>query len=170
MVIGSVGAGKTTLLQALGLIRGAEAGKKAKKTQDVAHSSQAIDTPGEFLEMTFLLHALISSSSKASLVLFLADPTRPQGHPGGFAKSLKAPVLGVVTKTDLATGAQVERAERALKVAGVREILRASSKTGEGLEELRKAIAAHRDGQEGNKGDRCGAKALRNSLEGVNEE
>lgn len=144
MVIGAVGAGKTTLLQALKIMKGEKEGGKAKKTQDVSHSPEAIDTPGEFLGMTFLLHALISSSAKASVVLFIADPTRPQVHPGGFARSLKAPVLGVVTKIDLASGEQVERAERNLKMAGVREILKVSSQTGQGLDELQQALVPYR--------------------------
>lgn len=46
------------------------------------------------------------------------------------------PVVGVVTKTDLATEAQVEQAESLLRLAGASRVFRVSAVTGEGMEEL----------------------------------
>ena len=74
MAIGPVGAGKSTLLRALDLC--GDAPDSVRKTQNVEYHAEAVDTPGEAFEIPYLYHMLITSSTRASLILLLADPTR----------------------------------------------------------------------------------------------
>ena len=131
MAIGPVGAGKSTLLARLGL-----RGGPAKKTGGVEYHAEAVDTPGEAFEIPTLYHMLIMSSTKASVVLLLADPTRKRRFPARFALSMRAPIVGIVSKIDIATPENILRAEKTLAQSGVRKIFRVSSLTGEGIPDL----------------------------------
>ena len=131
MAIGPVAAGKSTLLARLGLRAGA-----AKKTGGVEFLAEAVDTPGEAFEIPTLYHMLIMSSTKASIVLLLADPTKKRRFPARFALSMRAPIIGVVSKIDIATPENILRAEKTLAQSGVRKIFRVSSLTGEGIPDL----------------------------------
>lgn len=131
MAIGPVGAGKSTLLARLGL-----RGGPAKKTGGVEYHAEAVDTPGEAFEIPTLYHMLIMSSTKASVVLLLADPTKKRRFPARFALSMRAPIVGVVSKIDIATPENILRAEKTLAQSGVRKIFRVSSLTGEGIPDL----------------------------------
>jgi len=131
MAIGPVGAGKSTLLARLGLRSG-----PARKTGGVEFHAEAVDTPGEAFEIPTLYHMLIMSSTKASVVLLLADPTKKRRFPARFALSMRAPIIGVVSKIDIATPESILRAEKTLAQSGVRKIFRVSSVTGEGIPQL----------------------------------
>lgn len=131
MAIGPVGSGKSTLLARLGLRSG-----PARKTGGVEFHAEAVDTPGEAFEIPTLYHMLIMSSTKASVVLLLADPTRKRRFPARFALSMRAPIVGVISKIDIATPENILRAEKALTQSGVRKIFRVSSMTGEGIPQL----------------------------------
>jgi ethanolamine utilization protein EutP len=132
MAIGPVGAGKSTLLQRLGLTRG-----PVRKTGTVEFCGEAVDTPGEAFEIPTFFHMLIMSSSKASLVLLLADPTRKKRFPARFALSMRAPTVGIVSKIDISSTEEIGRAERTLFQCGVKKVFKLSSLTGEGIDELR---------------------------------
>lgn len=131
MVVGPVGAGKSTLLARLGL-----SDDPVKKTGSVKFYSEAVDTPGEAFEIPSLYHMLIMSSTKASLILLLADPTRKKLLPARFALSMRAPTIGVVSKIDIAIPKDILRVEKALLTSGIRKIFRISSVTGEGIQDL----------------------------------
>jgi ethanolamine utilization protein EutP len=135
MVIGPSGAGKTTLLKALGISDASHC-----KTEAICYSSNAVDTPGEFFEIPRFYHALITSATKASLVLLVADPTRHVRFPSMFTKAIRTRSIGVVTKSDLADKELVSRAEAELRKAGVSEVFLVSSVTGQGLDLLRQRI------------------------------
>ena len=134
MAIGPVGAGKSTLLRALDLC--GDAPDSVRKTQNVEFHAEAVDTPGEAFEIPTLYHMLIMSSTKASVVLLLADPTKKRRFPARFALSMRAPIVGVVSKIDIATPENILRAEKTLAQSGVRKIFRVSSLTGEGIPDL----------------------------------
>lgn len=136
MIIGPVGAGKSTLLKAVELLAG-----EVKKTEALTYLDQAIDTPGEMITIPHFFNALILNSVRARLVLFVMDGHRPSQLPARLALAFKAPVLGVVTKIDLAGPQTVGKARRALETAGVKEVIEVSSVSGEGLERLRAVIA-----------------------------
>ena len=133
MVAGPVGAGKSTLLDRLGL---RDMNMPVNKTAAVSFFSEAVDTPGEAFEIPTLYHMLITSSTRASIVLLIADPTQKKRFPARFALSLRAPVIGVISKIDAAAREAVERAGRILVQSGVRKIFRVSSVTMEGIPEL----------------------------------
>jgi ethanolamine utilization protein EutP (predicted NTPase) len=134
MVAGPTRAGKSTLLQALGYIDG------VNKTQMVVHGDFFIDTPGELLNHLYLYRSLLQNANKAGLVLFLADPTQTPRYPPKFNTAIRGVVLGVVTKIDIATEPMIQKSQRALAVAGAREVMRCSSIMGDGIPELRARI------------------------------
>lgn len=135
MVIGPVTSGKTTLLQALD-----RTNNQIKKTSSVIYSSRAIDTPGEMLSIPRFYNSLILNSIRACLVLFLMDGGRPTQLPSRMARALKAPVLGVINKIDIATVENSQKARQALINAGVSDIIEVSAITGQGLGALQTRI------------------------------
>jgi ethanolamine utilization protein EutP len=88
---------------------------------------------------------LIMSSTKASVVLLLADPTRKKRYPARFALSMRAPIVGVVSKIDIATPENILRAEKTLAQSGVRKIFCVSSVTGEGVPQLEACLETLRN-------------------------
>jgi Ethanolamine utilization protein len=140
MLIGPVGAGKSTLLRALELCDGV-----VKKTEAMVYMDQAIDTPGEMITIPHFYNALILNSVRARLVLFLMDASRPTQLPSRLALTLRAPVLGLISKIDLATEDNLRKARAALTGAGVKNIVEISSVTGQGLDELNKWITGSPD-------------------------
>lgn len=134
MMAGPTRAGKSTLLKSLGYI------DEVSKTQMVVHGDYFIDTPGELLNHLYLYRSLLQNANKAGLVLFLADPTQMLRYPPKFNTAIHGEVLGVVTKIDIATEPMILKSERALRVAGAREVMRCSSVTGEGIPGLKAKI------------------------------
>jgi len=136
MLVGAVGSGKSTLIKAL---YGGEG--PAAKTQAMDYAANSIDTPGEFMENPSYYRALFATSLEASAVMFIQDATRKRSvFPPGFAAAFSKRTLGLVTKIDHPE-ADVERAKRFLKSLGISgPILTVSAVSGEGLEELKKAI------------------------------
>lgn len=132
LLIGSVGCGKTTLLQRLH-----EREPSYAKTETIYTDGSIVDTPGEYLEMPFYKHALRLASFDVELVVMLASATVSEAKfPPGFTSFFMPPAIGVVTKIDLADTAAIDTAESHLRLAGVSEVLRVSSVTGEGIAEL----------------------------------
>ena len=134
MMAGPPGVGKSTLLKALGYI------DIVNKTQMAEHGEFFIDTPGELLNHLYFYRSLLQNASKAGLVLFLADPTQTMRYPPRFDTAIRVPVLGVVTKIDVSSESMIQRAKKALNVAGAKEVMFCSSVTGEGIPELRGKI------------------------------
>ena len=132
MMMGSTGCGKTTLCQRL-----AGLALEYKKTQAIEVVGRAIDTPGEYLESKGMFKALIVTAVDADLILFLQDATDQRfGYSPGQTAAFSTPVVGVVTKTDLATPMQIARSQELLHLAGAQKVFCVSSQTGEGLKEL----------------------------------
>lgn len=98
MVVGPTQAGKSTLTNMLN-----DSARLLKKTQDVIYGKNTIDTPGSYIENASMYKYLIATAQAASHVLILVDQSRPiEVYPPSFAKSFTCPVIGVITKTDLA--------------------------------------------------------------------
>ena len=118
MLMGRVSCGKTTLCQCLA---GMEL--RYQKTQTVQLVGDAIDTPGEYVENRALMRGLTVTAVDADAVLFLQDCTDPECRfSPGQAAMYGRPVVGVVTKTDLAPGPQaLEDARTLLELAGDRK-------------------------------------------------
>lgn len=137
LVVGPKGAGKSTLLAALQN----KTLSKLPKTQMVECSGMFIDTPGEYLEFPRLHQALIVAAQQADLIIWVAPADHGFQPPPGFALSLWRPVIGVITKIDV-EGADTCQARRQLAEAGViPPYFLISSRTGEGLAELRAYLA-----------------------------
>ena len=131
--IGTVGCGKTTLSQRL---TGERLSYKKTQTIEVVGSG-IIDTPGEYLDRVQMRGALMISSADADLICLVQSATDiksmfPPAYAGSFAKE----VIGVVTKIDAATDAEMQLARERLKMAGAAEVFMVSSLSGEGLDTL----------------------------------
>jgi ethanolamine utilization protein EutP len=137
LLIGGVGCGKTTLLQRLhgDVLHDA-------KTGEIYSSGTVVDTPGEYLELPWFKHALRMASFDAELVVLLASATVAEGRfQPGFTTFFMPPCVGVVTKVDIASEAEVANAGNHLRLAGATEILEVSALTGAGIDALVARIA-----------------------------
>ena len=132
--VGSVACGKTTLCQRL---NGQEL--SYKKTQALEVIGSTIDTPGEYAEHRSFLRALVVTAVEVDQVLFVQDATQERFmYSPGHSASFPVPVIGVVTKIDIATPKQIADAREMLEITGANPIFNISSYTGEGIPELLK--------------------------------
>jgi ethanolamine utilization protein EutP len=135
ILIGRVAAGKTTLTQAL---RGEEI--KYYKTQYVNYLDTVIDTPGEYTELRQTSGALALYSYEADVVGLVLSANEPYSIFSPCITSLvNREVIGIISGIDK-PDANVERVERWLRLAGCKKIFPVSAVTGEGLDELKKAV------------------------------
>ena len=131
ILIGRSAAGKTTLCQFI-----SNEALKYHKTQTVqVRNETMIDTPGEYLERRSMRGALQVTSADADVIVFVQD-AREDGSmfPPSYASSFSKPVIGVVTKSDVANEKQIDRAQKYLKLAGAAEVFVTSSFEGTGFE------------------------------------
>lgn len=131
ILIGNTGAGKTTLCQ---FINHEEL--KYHKTQTVQIVNQSIiDTPGEYLAYRYFRGAMMVTACDADVVVLVQDASAPNSmFPPSYASLFGKPALGVVTKADLATEAQIEKAREYLTTAGASKLFVTSSVAGTGFE------------------------------------
>jgi len=135
MLIGETRVGKSSLIQAL-----SGEDYSSHRAMAVEYCGQFINIPGEFLENSRFYHVLISTSAECEILALVQDATRTSSlFPPLFASMFNRKIIGVVTKTD-APDADIERGERLLRNAGVKEIVAVSSKTGAGLDLLRSML------------------------------
>lgn len=137
ILIGRSGSGKTTLTQAL-------KGEKISynKTQTVEREDFLIDTPGEYIESRNFGGALAVYSYESDIVGLLLSATEPYSlYSPNITSMANRPVIGIVTEIDL-KGANPDRAERWLRLAGCKKIFKVSSVTGEGIDELKEFLKA----------------------------
>ena len=103
MLIGPSQCGKTSLTQCL---RGENI--HYQKTQAIVWSPTTIDTPGEYLENRSLYSALLVSACEADIIALVLNADAPWSpFSPGFTSSMNRPVIGVVTKADLASMEQI---------------------------------------------------------------
>ena len=96
-----------------------------------------IDTPGEYVERTYMRGALMVTASDADLIVLVQDATdNTTIFPPAYTSQYAKPAIGIVTKADLANEKQIEDAKAYLRLAGVQKIFVTSSVAGTGFEEL----------------------------------
>ena len=132
MLVGHVACGKTTLCQRLNGLK-----QEYKKTQALEVINHTIDTPGEYLEHRSFMRSLTVTAVEVDLVLFLQDATSECFlFSPGQSVAFPIPVIGVVTKTDIATKEQTAQAVELLELAGADPVFCISSISGEGMDAL----------------------------------
>ncbi len=116
ILIGKTGCGKTTLCQQL---HGEPI--EYKKTQAIQTLPYAIDTPGEYIENRFYYNALTVTAADADVIGLIQDCTEKRNYfPPLFASIFPKPVIGLVTKIDLAESKEdIQEAEIYLEMAGL---------------------------------------------------
>lgn len=139
MMVGKIGCGKTTLSQRL---IGEEV--KYQKTQAVSLVGDGIvDTPGEYLEQKQFYAALTVSAVEADVILLLASAIDEQNSfsPRMCSMFSDKPIIGVVTKTDMAEDEELkEEVHTLLEMAGADAILEVGFGDDACIEELRNLI------------------------------
>jgi len=133
ILIGKTSAGKTTLCQCIN-----HEALKYHKTQSIQLvNDRMIDTPGEYLERRSFWGALLVTAADADVIMLVQDATEDTSmFPPGYAGQFPKPVVGVITKRDIATDKQIEDARKYLEIAGTKNIFPVSSMTGEGVADL----------------------------------
>lgn len=133
ILMGKTGCGKTTLCQK---IHGQSL--EYKKTQALEVYTNAIDTPGEYLENRMYYKALIVTSADADVIALVNDPTQDESFiPPGFASIFSKPVIGIITKIDLVQNEKrVDMAEEMLRGSGVSQIFKISTMDNFGVDAL----------------------------------
>ncbi|MBS6546016.1 MAG: EutP/PduV family microcompartment system protein [Clostridiaceae bacterium] len=133
ILIGHSAAGKTTLCQYF-----SHQALQYHKTQTVQIINQnMIDTPGEYIERTYMRGALMVSSADADLIVLVQDATDHSTiFPPAYTSMYAKPAIGIVTKADLASENEIADAKKYLELAGVQKIFVTSSVEGTGFEEL----------------------------------
>ena len=140
ILIGRSEAGKTTLTQAL-------KGEKIQyhKTQYVNNFDVIIDTPGEYAQTAHLGRALALYTYEAQVVGLLLAATEPYSlYPPCITSMTNRYTGGIVTNINDGK-ANVERAERWLRLTGCKKIFYVDSKTGEGIPEILEYLAEEGD-------------------------
>ncbi|MBF0777614.1 EutP/PduV family microcompartment system protein [Streptococcus cuniculi] len=133
MFVGSVGVGKTTLTQRL---KGLEL--NYYKTQAIQFYDAIIDTPGEFLQHRKYYNALTVTAAEADVIgLLVSVVDTMQTFPQGFSSLFTKPVVGVITKIDMAEDdSKIDRARQQLKQAGALQIFEISAVENKGIAAL----------------------------------
>lgn len=116
MIVGPTQSGKSTLANVLN-----DTTRPLRKTQDVIYGKNTIDTPSSYLENPSMYKYLIATAQAASHLLIIVDQSRPiEIYPPSFAKTFTCPVIGVITKADLAQN-NADLSIQQLKKIGVPE-------------------------------------------------
>lgn len=135
MLVGKSGCGKTTLSQRL-----MDMPVEYKKTQAIeVVGSDIMDTPGEYMERKEFYKALIVSSVDADVILMLQSCVDEQfTFSPRMGSMFNRPMIGVVTKTDLAESpSQISTAEELLQLAGVEKTFQVGFGCEDGVSSLR---------------------------------
>ena len=134
ILVGKSQAGKTTLTQCM-----TDQQLSYHKTQTVqVINDRFIDTPGEYLEQRGFYGALSVTAADVD-VIALVQSAVEEGTmfaPGFGFMFCGKPVIGIVTKIDIADEEQMKRADLYLKNAGAAICFPVSSVTGQGVKEL----------------------------------
>lgn len=131
VLMGRSESGKTTLTQAL-------KGEKIhyNKTQYVNNFDVIIDTPGEYAQTKNLGYALALYAYEADVVGLLVAATEQYSlFPPCCTAMCNRDVIGIVTKIN-DQRANVERAERWLRLSGCKNIFYVDSKKHEGIDKI----------------------------------
>ncbi len=131
MLVGRSEAGKTTLSQAL-----EHRSIEYEKTQAISMNGILIDTPGEYIQTKQLGTALAIYSYEADVIGLLLSATEPFSlfSPNITCMTTKD-VVGIVTKIDH-KNANVDNAEKWLRLAGCKKIFKVNSLASTGIKEI----------------------------------
>lgn len=130
--MGKTGSGKTTLCQKLDDLE-----LRYRKTQSVEIYSDAIDTPGEFMENRWMYTSLATTASDAKIVALVYDCTQDENYIApGFATMFCKEVIGIITKISQGNEKSINLACDRLNLAGVSRIFKVDTIENIGINDL----------------------------------
>ncbi len=135
MLIGRSEAGKTTLTQAL-----SGSPIEYEKTQSISMNSLLIDTPGEYIQTKNFGTAIAIYSYEADVIGLLLSADEPYSlySPCITCMTTKE-VIGIITKIDH-KNANVQNAEKWLKLAGCKKIFKVNSLANQGVDDIKRHL------------------------------
>ncbi len=93
--------------------------------------------PREYLENRCLYSALLTSAGEADVIALVLNADAPWSpFSPGFTAPMNRPVIGVITKADLAAPPRLQQVRTWLEAAGAGHIFITSALTGDGLDDL----------------------------------
>jgi len=133
LLLGPTRSGKTTLLQCL-----RDEPLIYRKTQSMVYLTDAIDSPGEYIENRHFYNALLSSAYEADVVGLVQNLDSENCYFSPmFATLFNKPVIGIMTKADIEVSErQREFIINQLKQAGADPLFSVSATRREGLTPL----------------------------------
>ena len=133
ILVGRTMSGKTTLSQRI-----TDSDIRYHKTQTLTLIDDFIlDTPGEYFERYSFRGSLTVAATDADVIVFVQDATEDGTlFPPAYGALFCKPVIGLVTKADIATDTQISNARTFLKMAGAKVIFVTSALTGKGLDDF----------------------------------
>ncbi|POT59559.1 ethanolamine utilization protein EutP [Citrobacter amalonaticus] len=132
MLVGPSQCGKTSLTQCM---RGESL--HYQKTQAIVWSPATIDTPGEYIENRCLYSALLASACEADIIALVLNADAPWSpFSPGFTGPMNRPVIGLVTKADLANTKRISLVADWLAQAGAEKVFITSAVTNSGFDEI----------------------------------
>ncbi|SKC88546.1 EutP/PduV family microcompartment system protein [Maledivibacter halophilus] len=143
MILGPGKSGKTSLANILNGVEG-----PAKRTPNMVYGKYTLDVPGAYLESPWMHQHLIAAQQDAYCVIMISDPEqRKRSYAPGFANSFRIPLIGVITKVDIASKEHQEACEQELISAGIKPPFHyISLLEGTGIEKLIEQVKAYQQG------------------------
>lgn len=151
MFIGPIGCGKTTLLQRINHLE-----MHYNKTQSIEFYNNIIDTPGEYIEHRRMYTNLATTAMDAGAIVLMQSAVDSRiVFPEAFGTMFARPLVGVVTKIDLAEDdAQINLVKQRLKSAGTKQVFTLSAMTNQNVNEFVEFLRKTREQEmEANKPD-----------------
>lgn len=136
MVIGPSGCGKTTIVNALNNYEG-----PLKKTPEIIYGKNTIDVPGAYIDNAWMYKHIIALAQDASHVLILVDQSNcTEKYSHGFAECFRCPVIGVITKCDLASENRHKAIQKLEEIGVPKPYFEVSFPMGTGIDALKKCL------------------------------
>lgn len=136
MIIGPSRSGKTSLANVL-----EEEARPLKRTHDTIYRKRTLEIPSAYLENTWMYSHLIALAQDAWCILMLVDQSQETDiYSPGFATAFRVPIVGVISKCDLAPEKRAQAEDALARIGAASAIFAVSAVTLEGMDQLKQYL------------------------------